>query len=240
MTTAVATRDEAPAFELATYLSQLSKPAALEAQRRLAAAYDEACHALLGPNDVQRGEKGRLFKKKSAWRKLARHFGISTSIVRTAHETLPSGDFLATVTARAIAPWGQAVEDVGSCCSDEETGRRKITVADAIATAATRAVNRAISDLIAVGELSAEELGRETPGADGDGVVLEPAEPGAVGTMFTDAAKAGITKQTFPQWYGEVLGRAYAGVIYEADVKPLLDAAAKRIALKAKVKPAGA
>jgi len=161
MTTAVAVREEAPAFELATYLTQLSTPAALEAQRRLAAAYDEACHALLGRNDVQRGEKGRLFKKKSAWRKLGRHFGISTSIVRTAHETLPSGEFLATVTARAVAPWGQAVEDVGSCCTDEETGRRKITVADAIATAATRATNRAISNLVAMGEVSAEELGKE-------------------------------------------------------------------------------
>ncbi len=145
-------------FNVNTYLDSISTPAAFAMQNRMAAAYDAACSALIGPNDVQQ-EGERTFKKKSAWRKLARHFGISCELVRIERETLPSGDFLATVVARAVAPWGQHYEEVGACCTDEATGRRVITVADAIATASTRASNRAVSNLIAMGEVSAEEIG---------------------------------------------------------------------------------
>lgn len=145
-------------FEMKDYLQQLRASGALEAQQQLAAAYDDACRALIGPNDVQREGK-RVFKKKSAWRKLARHFAISVRVARTEHEFLSNGHFIATIVAQAIGPWGQVSEDVGSCCTDEATGRRVITVADAIATASTRATNRAISNLIAMGEVSAEEIG---------------------------------------------------------------------------------
>jgi len=168
MTTAVQTREglapetgeivALPAkFAMQDYLQQIQDGAAIKHQQQLAAAYDKACTALIGPNDVQREGK-RTFKKKSAWRKLARHFGISIKVSRTVSEFI-NGQFCATVTAQAIGPWGQMSEDVGACCTDEATGRRVITVADAIATAATRATNRAISNLIAMGEVSAEEIG---------------------------------------------------------------------------------
>ena len=71
--------------------------------------------------------------------------------------------FVATVTVKADAPWGQSSESVGACATDEETGRRKITIADAIATAETRATNRAVSNLIAMGEVSAEEMSKGKP-----------------------------------------------------------------------------
>lgn len=139
------------------YLASLSKNDGLVVQKQLAAAYDAACAALIGPNDVQKAE-GREFKKKSAWRKLARYFNISVEIVKVERDLL--GDvFLSTVTARAVAPWGQSYEEVGACGTDEATGRRTISVADAIATASTRASNRAVSNLIAMGEVSAEEIG---------------------------------------------------------------------------------
>lgn len=125
-------------------------------QQQLMAAYDAACNALIGPNDVQQ-EAGRTFKKKSAWRKLARHFGISTRVIHREREWLGE-EFVASITVRAIAPWGQSAEAEGACCTDEEVGRRQITVADAIATAETRATNRAISNLIAMGEVSADEI----------------------------------------------------------------------------------
>src|SRR4051812_26993868 len=63
-----------------SYLALLEDPEALQLQNRLAGAYDAACTALIGPNDVQ-VEGARSFKKKSAWRKLARYFGISTTII---------------------------------------------------------------------------------------------------------------------------------------------------------------
>lgn len=145
-------------FDMATFLTDLKAPTHIAQQKALAAAYDVACDAIIGPNDVQM-EGQRSFKKKTAWRKLARYFHISTELVRIERETLPSGHFLATVTARASAPWGQSMEAVGACCTDEATGRRIISIADAIATAETRATNRATSNLIAMGEVSAEEIG---------------------------------------------------------------------------------
>lgn len=148
---------EVAPFDLGTFLKDLDNPTAIAQQKALSAAYDKACESLIGENDVQR-EGGRTFKKKSAWRKLARYFHISTEVVRVEREAI-EGLFLATVTVRATAPWGQSAEAIGACCTDEATGRRVISVADAIATAETRATNRATSNLIAMGEVSAEELG---------------------------------------------------------------------------------
>jgi hypothetical protein len=150
-----------PVFQMDSYLADLRGPA-LAAQHALAAAYDAACASLIGPNDVQ-VEQGRSFKKKSAWRKLARHFRISTEVVKVSREYV--GDtFVAEVTVRALGPWGQYAESLGACATDEAVGRRVITIADAIATAETRATNRAVSNLIAMGEVSAEEMQKEHRG----------------------------------------------------------------------------
>lgn len=148
-------------FNLGEYLTRIQSPEGMKQQQALASAYDAACRALIGPNDVQK-EGGREFKKKSAWRKLQRHFNISTQVMTVERwwesvEGQPAR-FLATVAVRASAPWGQYAEAVGACGQDEESGRRKITLADAIATAETRATNRAVSNLIAMGEVSAEEM----------------------------------------------------------------------------------
>jgi len=150
---------------LAGYLTLIEDPDTLRLQNRLAGAYDAACTALLGPNDIQ-VESGRSFKKKSAWRKLARYFGISTTVIEHSErylvdETTGESVFLATCTVRGTAPWGQSSDAAGACATDEESGRRKISIADAIATAETRAANRATSNLVAMGEVSAEEMTRD-------------------------------------------------------------------------------
>jgi hypothetical protein len=144
-------------FDFNQYVGTLDRTG-LQRQQQLAAAYDAACASLVGPNDVQQ-DGGRSFKKKSAWRKLARHFTVSCYVEDKPALMEVAGQWVVTVRARAVAPWGQVSEDVGSCGSDEQTGRRTITLADAIATASTRAHNRAISNLIAMGEVSAEEIG---------------------------------------------------------------------------------
>lgn len=153
---------EAQTFSMVEYLASVTTPASLEAQKKLAAAYDKACDSLIGENDVQK-EGARTFKKKSAWAKLGRHFNISTVVVSCQKEMLGE-TFCATVTVKGIAPWGQSAEGIGACATDEESGRRSITIADAIATAETRAHNRAISRLIAMGEVSAEEMQKERSG----------------------------------------------------------------------------
>ena len=242
---------EAKPFSVIEYLKNLG-PEALREQQELAAAYDAACAALIGKNDVQI-EKGRTFKKKSAWRKLARHFNISVEIVKVECALRDGTYFYATVTARAKAPWGQVYEDVGACCTDEATGRRVITTADAIATASTRASNRAISNLIAMGEVSAEEMskggaerGKKASPESGPsgaepfdpvdsdtGELLEPMEGTELVDLLTLCSQAGMKKSEFPAWYEQVTGRKYEKYVYWQDKAALEAEASKRLAQKA-------
>lgn len=165
-TTALVVQPQNHEFALGDYLDSITDQRFIDQQKKLAAAYDNVCQALIGPNDIQQ-EGGRSFKKKSAWRKLARHFRISVAAalesVRVDYRD--DGEFTAIAVATASAPWGQSWTEVGACGSDEAVGRRVITIADAIATAMTRAANRAVSNLIAMGEVSADEIGeRREPG----------------------------------------------------------------------------
>jgi hypothetical protein len=170
-------------------LRQLTTPAALQEQQQLAALYDEACRALIGPNDVQ-VEGKRTFKKKSAWLKLARRFLIDARVLLTELRETPDGTAYSYCVAEARAPWGQVMQAVGACSADEEIGNRVITLADMLATAQTRATNRAISNLIAMGEVTADEVTtRATPkeatpnAAPDDGFVVPPC-PTCGGPMY--------------------------------------------------------
>jgi hypothetical protein len=115
---------------------------------------------------------------KSGWRKIAAAFGISDQLVQEERReyTTAGGQpyFVWEVTARAIAPNGRYADAVGSCASNER--RFSHLDHDTRATAHTRAKNRAVSDLVGGGEVSAEEFGAEfqaggqpasTPGAAG-------------------------------------------------------------------------
>lgn len=164
--------------DMKAFLARVSSPAGFEEQQQLAAAYDAACRALIGAGDVQ-VDGDREFKKKSAWRKLGRHFSISTIVVSSKIDYVAEPDvnsdreliLVATVVVRGIAIWGQHSEAIGVCATDEEVGQRVITIADALATAETRATNRAVSNLIAMGEVSAEEIQR------GDGTARSSEAP---------------------------------------------------------------
>jgi hypothetical protein len=200
-------------FDRSAYLSELASPQALAYQNQLAAAYDATCRALIGADDVQ-VEGGRTFKKKSAWRKLARHFAISTSVVNESVSAV--GEFtVARSIVRATAPWGQSVEAIGACGTDEATGRRTITIADAVATAQTRATNRAISELIAMGEVSHEEL------SQGARAHSAPAAPRAGGS----GKRGGVIP------FGELKGKSFADAGAEA-VQKLRDWCVKKDATK--------
>jgi len=140
---------------------------------------------LLRPTDYQTFiEKGvkRTFKKKSAWRVLGRFYGFSTEIVdeRLVHNHNPGicarirfpevmkdeKDCgcplkIARYQVKVTAPNGVYSYGVGLCSITED---RKFTRPDhdLASTAYTRAVNRAVSDLIGGGEDSAEDATSET------------------------------------------------------------------------------
>lgn len=146
-------------FDMGAYLDGVANDQAIHAQQQLVIAYDRAVRALVGPNDVQKAQ-GKEFKKKSAWRKLARYFGVSTSIVSEETHRDEAGHVVSTVIVRAVAPWGQYMEAIAKCSTRESRFKHDVSKADhdCPATAQTRASNRAIADLIAAGEVSAEEM----------------------------------------------------------------------------------
>lgn len=139
-------------------------------------AYQKLLQDLLEPSDWQ-GSGDDKFLKKSGWRKIARAFNLSVTTVSSKVERDMEGNPLrAEVVCRAIAPNGQVQDGDGYCSAGEkrfgnERGRQKLEN-DLRATATTRAKNRAISDLVGMGEVSAEEVEN-----GGGGAALAPATP---------------------------------------------------------------
>lgn len=119
-------------------------------------AYTELKNQLLSRDDYQ-SVSGKSFVKKSGWRKLACAFGVTVETVAD-DETFDDHGLIirSKVRVRAIAPNGRSMDGVGVCHRNE----RKFSKPehDIPATAFTRAVNRACSDLFGFGEVSAEEL----------------------------------------------------------------------------------
>lgn len=131
-------------------------------------AYQQLLRELLDPSDWQTHDKnGRAldkpFLKKSGWRKIARAFNLSFECVHSRVERDEHGHpERAEVWIRAVAPNGQYGDGDGYCSADEgrfQSSRGKAKIEnDLRATATTRAKNRAVSDLVGMGEVSAEEI----------------------------------------------------------------------------------
>lgn len=138
-------------------------PMAPDQARQVMAAYQEMCKAILTADDVQRvGD--REFTKRSGFQKLAAGYGVSTEIISvdvkgTKAEAESGGEMIARAVVRAIHPSGRHADGDGACSSNERRFARGDEKMDHSlpATAVTRATNRAVSNLIAFGTVSAEE-----------------------------------------------------------------------------------
>lgn len=113
--------------------------------------------------------QGRNTTKKSGWRKIAAAFGLDTELISEERNDrqipgLGAYGFTVETTVRAIAPNGRHADGVGSCDSAESRFKKNSDHLehDVRSTAYTRACNRAISDLVGGGEVSAEEMKAET------------------------------------------------------------------------------
>jgi len=117
--------------------------------------------SILDKSDIQ--EIGdRTYVKRSGWRKMAAAFAISDRIVSKDREELAGGAFLWRIEVEAYhTKSGRSMTGVGVCSSTE----RKFAHVDhdVFAIAHTRAINRAISDLVGLGEVSAEEIEADQP-----------------------------------------------------------------------------
>lgn len=131
--------------------------------------YRQLCESILTADDVigVPGQPGG-FVKRSGWSKLATFYGASTEIVGLNIERNGDGQPVwARAVVRATAANGRHADGDGACSVSEPrfkhpTGRQKIDH-DLPATAVTRATNRAISNLIGFGSVSAEEVEPEEP-----------------------------------------------------------------------------
>jgi len=102
--------------------------------------------------------QGRDFVKKSGWRKLATLFNISTEILQQDVKYDVDGYVVCVITmVRATAPNGRFADGIGVCHYRERNFAHRNH--DIISVSATRATNRAISDLVGCAEVSAEEVG---------------------------------------------------------------------------------
>ena len=108
--------------------------------------------------------QGKQFRKKAYWRAVSTAFRLSVEIVSDAEYVDENGGRHWLATAKATAPDGRSATGDGSCSASEKTDRngrptKMATLHNIRAHACTRAKNRAISDLVGFGEVSAEELG---------------------------------------------------------------------------------
>lgn len=163
-------------------------------------AYQELCKGLLNETDYQKievnqkGKNGKWikvekqFKKKSAWQKLSRAFNVDTAIMNRELVRTNTGRIKeAYYCIRASLPNGRSVES-DALCSRTENGKDKASDHTIMATAKTRATNRAISELIGAGEVSAEEMDNDKINHDDvfEAEVNQMIEP-AYDTEFTTA-----------------------------------------------------
>jgi len=133
----------------------------VERAARAMKLFEELKRKILTPSDMVRiGDN--LYVKRSGWRKIALAFNVRTEILSVERKR-EDGVLTVWVTARATAPNGRSSDQVAVCDSTEFSGNLKPTQHNIETKAATRAVNRAVSDLVGGGEVSAEEMTSEEP-----------------------------------------------------------------------------
>lgn len=118
------------------------------------ARYNYVKSKIIRKTDMEK-VKGKWFIKKSGWRKFINAFGLSIEMIKSKVEK-DNNSWVSEVVVRVHALNGQYSDGIG-ICEQNEKGFEK-SKHDVIATAYTRACNRAVSDLVAFGEVSYEEL----------------------------------------------------------------------------------
>lgn len=161
MTTALVPAPESKGSPLPAFTGR-EMARALTAYRELQTALDTAM-----PDQIIQLDD-RPFRKKGYWRAVAVAFNLSVELVdehRHIFGALPAGgdNYAYLVTYRASTETGRGETGDGACTAGEKSvGRMRATEHNVRSHAHTRAFNRAVSNLVGFGEVSAEEV-EETP-----------------------------------------------------------------------------
>lgn len=134
-----------------TVLPALTADDALKALKE----YEEFKAKIAEPSDIQ-VIQGKQYLKKSFWRKLGNFYALKVDCIRDDKSDEEKFGLTFYATYRATAPNGAHTDGDGACSITEKGLPKTPHIARAIAH--TRAKNRAISDLVGGGEVSAEEM----------------------------------------------------------------------------------
>jgi hypothetical protein len=142
-------------------------------------------------SDCTMNIQGHIFRKKSYWRAVAVAFSLEVVCVKEERITLDK-DWGYLVTYRAGAANGRGANGDGACMASEKKGAQA-TLHNVRSHAHTRAYNRAVSNLVGFGEVSAEEVDRDGNIPDSGPVIYadDPSWPGEKEAFI--ATLAGLT-----------------------------------------------
>jgi len=114
---------------------------------------------------------GKPFRKKGYWRAIAVAFNLTVEVEserREIYGDLEDGspNYAYLITYRASTTAGRSETGDGACAAAEKSrGRMKASEHNVRSHAHTRAFNRAVSNLVGFGEVSAEEVERDEHGS---------------------------------------------------------------------------
>lgn len=141
-------------------------------------AYQDLKSKIVDPDKDIQIIANEQFLKKSYWRKLATFFNLTVEVIEERNEQI-GRTLVWHFTCRAIAPNGRTAIGTGSCDAYEKAKLREgkymnfnrykkvweyaqpNSIHNIRSTAETRAFNRAVSNLVGGGEVSAEEVGND-------------------------------------------------------------------------------
>ena len=147
--TALVAAPEQPALP-APLFSGAEMGEAMQAYKGLQNALDRAM-----PDQLMKIQ-GRTFRKKGYWRAIAKAFSLRLTLIsESRYEEGSEWGYI--VVYRAEDRAGNVADGDGACSIREKSGAMA-TLHNVRAHAHTRAKNRAISDLVGFGEVSAEEM----------------------------------------------------------------------------------
>lgn len=208
--------------------------------KALVAQATEVATALGGVIEQQKlfsNIQGKRFVKCEGWTTLAAMLGVTP---REVSVTEQDGIFTATVALCRLVDGAEVGRASAECGSPDELDRKNRPLwanrpryarrSMALTRATAKACRLSFSWVMAMSGFEvtpAEEIPAEEAHDQGTGEVLDPASDGQLKVVLEEAARAGLTKETFPAFYAEVTGRAWKS-LFEQDVKPLLDACLKR------------
>ena len=147
------------------------------------ARFEELKRQLLNSGDYQ-AIAGKRYIKRSGFRKIAVYFGLSDRILEQERVDREDDSFMWRIVVEVKAPNDRTSTGVGICDSRERNFAH--LEHDVLATCHTRAKSRAISDMVAGGVVSAEEVTASPPSNGGMSAETAEAHDAPEGQYFVD------------------------------------------------------